>query len=82
MEPETSNFKSILFNFFVFFYRPQDIIVFIIGGTTFGEAREIEKLNKLYPGTRIVLGGTTIHNSESFLADVSHAVQSWSKSGH
>jgi vacuolar protein sorting-associated protein 45 len=47
-----------LFNHF----RPQDIIVFIIGGTTFEEALCVHQLNKATPGVRIVLGGTAIHN--------------------
>jgi vacuolar protein sorting-associated protein 45 len=47
--------------------RPQDIIVFMIGGTTYEEAKMIAGVNESMPGVRIVLGGTTIHNSESFL---------------
>ncbi|KAJ1569485.1 vacuolar protein sorting-associated protein 45 [Cladochytrium tenue] len=47
--------------------KPQDIIVFFIGGTTYAEAREIQRLNSATPGVRIVLGGTTIHNSTRFL---------------
>lgn len=46
-------------------------IVFVVGGATFEEARDITELNKTFDGGRsIVLGGTTIHNSRSFLADV------------
>lgn len=47
-------------------FRPQDIIVFIIGGATFEEARYIAQLNAATPGVRIVLGGTTIHNSTRY----------------
>src|SRR5437773_10541294 len=47
--------------------RPQDIIVFMIGGTTYEEAKMITGINESMPGVRIVLGGTTIHNSESFI---------------
>jgi len=43
--------------------RPQDIIVFIIGGATYGEARDIAKLNEEIPNVRIILGGTSIHNT-------------------
>ncbi|KAI8803403.1 Sec1-like protein [Cladochytrium replicatum] len=51
--------------------RPQDIIVFIIGGVTYAEAREITKLNDANnPSVRIVLGGTTVHNSSSFVREV------------
>jgi len=46
-------------------------IVFVVGGTTYEEARDIAELNKAAEGGRsIVLGGTTIHNSRSFLTDV------------
>ncbi|KAI8369636.1 Sec1-like protein [Radiomyces spectabilis] len=44
--------------------RPQDIIVFMCGGTTYEEARYVAQLNAAVPGIRIVLGGTNIHNSK------------------
>ncbi len=54
--------------------KPQDIIVFIVGGATYGEAKAIAAFNAANaqggsktPGVRVVLGGTTVHNSESFL---------------
>ncbi|XP_048381658.1 vacuolar protein sorting-associated protein 45 [Stegostoma tigrinum] len=50
--------------------RPQDIIVFIIGGATYEEAQTVYNLNRTNPGVRIVLGGTTIHNTKSFLEEV------------
>eukprot|EP00123_Amoebidium_parasiticum_P007301 comp18029_c0_seq1/m.18538 comp18029_c0_seq1/g.18538 ORF comp18029_c0_seq1/g.18538 comp18029_c0_seq1/m.18538 type:complete len:592 (-) comp18029_c0_seq1:128-1903(-) len=50
--------------------RPQDIIVFMVGGATYEEARFVSKLNDTLPGVRIVLGGTHVHNCESFLQDV------------
>ncbi|GAA5915328.1 hypothetical protein JCM8208_001699 [Rhodotorula glutinis] len=69
--------------------RPQDIIVFIVGGTTFEEARHVAQLNERFaagqglagggpqsmvpPGTRVVLGGTCVHNSRSFLEMVRDA---------
>ncbi|KAJ1570115.1 vacuolar protein sorting-associated protein 45 [Nowakowskiella sp. JEL0078] len=44
--------------------RPQDLIVFVVGGVTYAEAREVSKLNAAnHPTIRIVLGGTTVHNS-------------------
>jgi vacuolar protein sorting-associated protein 45 len=43
--------------------RPQDIIVFFVGGTTYEEARYVAQLNASTPGVRIVLGGTTVHNT-------------------
>ncbi|KAM4644394.1 vacuolar protein sorting-associated protein 45 isoform 2-T2 [Amazona ochrocephala] len=50
--------------------RPQDIIVFIIGGATYEEALTVYNLNRTNPGVRVVLGGTTIHNTKSFLEEV------------
>uniref|UniRef100_A0A672JUD0 Vacuolar protein sorting-associated protein 45 n=1 Tax=Sinocyclocheilus grahami TaxID=75366 RepID=A0A672JUD0_SINGR len=44
--------------------RPQDIIVFIIGGATYEEALTVYNLNRTMPGVRIVLGGTVIHNTK------------------
>ncbi|XP_049879442.1 vacuolar protein sorting-associated protein 45 [Pectinophora gossypiella] len=55
--------------------RPQDIIVFIVGGATYEESLCVQQLNQAYPGVRIVLGGTTIHNSTSFLEEVKAAMQ-------
>lgn len=45
--------------------RPQDIIVFIIGGATHEEAIAVHNLNRQTPGVRIVLGGSCIHNMNS-----------------
>ncbi|XP_063173319.1 vacuolar protein sorting-associated protein 45 [Candoia aspera] len=53
--------------------RPQDIIVFIIGGATYEEALAVYSLNRATPGVRIVLGGTTVHSTRSFLEEVSGA---------
>jgi vacuolar protein sorting-associated protein 45 len=47
--------------------RPQDIIVFMIGGTTYEESKFIADINNSTPGVRVVMAGTTIHNSTSFL---------------
>jgi len=52
--------------------RPQDVIVFIIGGTTYEEARAVALLNQeptsgSTGGARLLLGGTCVHNSTSFL---------------
>ncbi|KAK2681636.1 hypothetical protein RAB80_003429 [Fusarium oxysporum f. sp. vasinfectum] len=60
--------------------KPQDIIVFIAGGATYEEAKMIAELNASSPGVRVVLGGTTIHNSATFLEEVDDAVSSWPES--
>lgn len=53
--------------------RPQDIIVFMVGGTTYEESLTVYNLNKQTPGVKIILGGTTIHNSQSFLEEIQQA---------
>ena len=45
--------------------KPMEIVVFFIGGTTYEEAREMEKLSKEL-GVKIVLGGNYVHNSKTF----------------
>lgn len=57
--------------------KPQDVIVFIIGGATFEEARMIAGMNAGTPGIRLVLGGTTIHNAATFLEEVDSTVNYW-----
>lgn len=47
---------------------PTEIVVFIIGGATYEEALAVHQLNQI--GYRVILGGTTIHNSETFLDEV------------
>ena len=38
--------------------------MFIVGGATYAEALVVANANKSFPGVRIVLGGSTIHNSQ------------------
>lgn len=57
--------------------KPQDIIIFMIGGTTYEEAKMVAQVNASSPGVRVVLGGTTVHNSTSFLEEVEDAVDAW-----
>lgn len=54
--------------------RYQDVIVFIVGGATYEESMTVHTMNKKYPGTHIILGGTAIHNSHSFLEEVRHTI--------
>nr|CAG4646143.1 EOG090X03QA [Macrothrix elegans] len=54
--------------------RPQDVIVFIVGGATHEESLAVHHFCRANPGMRVALGGTCIHNSQSFLADVEAAV--------
>ncbi|KAF4659069.1 vacuolar protein sorting-associated protein 45 [Perkinsus chesapeaki] len=67
--------------------KPSLVLVFMVGGCTFEEARDVDVLNEQFvaastngpstdargTGSRppaIVLGGSTVHNSKTFLADV------------
>ncbi|EPY54062.1 vacuolar sorting protein Vps45 [Schizosaccharomyces cryophilus OY26] len=50
--------------------KPQDIIIMMVGGATYEEARFISEINATHPGIRIVLAGTTIHNSSSYIDDI------------
>jgi vacuolar protein sorting-associated protein 45 len=57
--------------------KPQDIVVFMVGGATYEEARMVAGINASTPGVRIVLGSTSIVNSEMFLEEVGAAVEAW-----
>ncbi|KAH9447912.1 hypothetical protein MJO29_011224 [Puccinia striiformis f. sp. tritici] len=61
--------------------RPIELMVFVVGGTTYEEARSVALLNERLatgqgfsgpgpqpqPGARVILGGTCVHNSKTFL---------------
>ncbi|KAF3935559.1 hypothetical protein ABW19_dt0202883 [Dactylella cylindrospora] len=57
--------------------KPQDIIVFMVGGATYEEARLIAQVNASTPGVRIVLGGTGVLNSDMFIRSANEAVAMW-----
>ncbi|KAA8914847.1 Sec1-like protein [Sphaerosporella brunnea] len=57
--------------------KPQDIIVFIVGGATYEEAKLVAQINATAPGIRIVLGGTTMLNSSSFLEEIDEVAPTW-----
>ncbi|KAI0373709.1 Sec1-domain-containing protein [Pilatotrama ljubarskyi] len=68
--------------------RPGDVIIFMIGGTTYAEARVVALLNQeatsggpsAAAGSRLLLGGTCIHNSSSFLDMVRTAAANFPES--
>ena len=55
--------------------------MFMIGGVTYEEAKMVAQVNASVPGGRVVLGGTAVHNSTTFLDEVDDAVGSWPDSG-
>ncbi|XP_057684288.1 vacuolar protein sorting-associated protein 45 isoform X2 [Corythoichthys intestinalis] len=56
--------------------RPQDVIVFVIGGATYEEALCVYNMNRSTPGVRIVLGGSSMLNTKSFLEEVMSSTSS------
>lgn len=65
--------------------KVQDVIVFFVGGVTHEESLTVHQFCRTNNAIRIVLGGTQILNSSSFLVDVEAAVTSSasrSKSAH
>jgi len=55
---------------------PKLVVVFIVGGTTYEEAKAVADLNAAAErnegwsaGMRLVLGGTSVQSSSSFLRD-------------
>jgi len=48
-------------------YRPQDVIIYMIGGATYEEARLVNQLNGTLQGVRLILGGPTVYNTERYL---------------
>ncbi|MPC18282.1 Vacuolar protein sorting-associated protein 45 [Portunus trituberculatus] len=55
--------------------RPQHIVVFIIGGATYEESMAVHQFNTKSNNTRIILGGSTIHSTASFLSSVEAAME-------
>ena len=47
-------------------FRPQDVVIFIIGGTTYEEARTVALHNVSNSGTRFILGGSVVLNSKRY----------------
>ncbi|GKV13884.1 hypothetical protein SLEP1_g24846 [Rubroshorea leprosula] len=53
--------------------RPQDVVIFIVGGTTYEESRSVALQNASNSGIRFILGGSVVLNSERFLKDLEEA---------
>jgi vacuolar protein sorting-associated protein 45 len=50
---------------------PSEVIIFMAGGVTYEEASKVSEFNKVYSGKiRVMLAGSTIHNSSSFLEEL------------
>jgi vacuolar protein sorting-associated protein 45 len=50
---------------------PQEIMVFMVGGVTYEEGTKIAEFNEQNKGKiQVILGGSTVHNSTSFLEEL------------
>lgn len=52
---------------------PVNVIVWILGGATYEESTHVANLNKSMPGVSVILGGSCVHNSSSFLRELAAA---------
>jgi vacuolar protein sorting-associated protein 45 len=50
--------------------KPSEVVIFIVGGATFEEATKIAEFNRANPSMRVILGGSCVHNSNSFLKEI------------
>mmetsp|Transcript_33298 Transcript_33298/g.58414 ORF Transcript_33298/g.58414 Transcript_33298/m.58414 type:complete len:247 (-) Transcript_33298:34-774(-) len=50
--------------------RQQTVIVFIVGGATYEEAKEVGIINRKLQDGKVFIGGSYMHNATSFLAEV------------
>ncbi|CBJ29106.1 conserved unknown protein [Ectocarpus siliculosus] len=50
--------------------KSQEVIVFMVGGVTYEEACKVAELNASLPSGNVVLGGSFVHNSTSFLEEL------------
>lgn len=58
--------------------RPPEVLVFIVGGATYEEATKVAEFNaKSQSMMRVVLGGSCVHNSASFLEELEHCYQNY-----
>lgn len=62
--------------YYFFFPRrpPQQVVVFIVGGVTYEESLAVHSINSQL-GNRVVIGGNTIHNFNSYLEEITSATK-------
>ena len=57
---------------YTFTIRTAEVVVYIAGGATYEEATKVAELNAS-GGVQVVLGGSYVHNSGTFLEDLDDA---------
>lgn len=55
--------------------RPQHVVVFLVGGATYEESLAVHQFNVKNTNVRVILGGSTLHSSSSFLSSVEAAME-------
>lgn len=50
--------------------RTSEVIIFMVGGTTYEEALKVSEFNAANPNLRVILGGSCIQNSMNFLKEI------------
>lgn len=50
--------------------KPPEVLVFIVGGATYEEATKVAEFNTANSSMRVLLGGSCVHNSSSFLGEL------------
>ena len=53
--------------------KPSEVVVYVVGGVTYEEATKVAELNAANAGVSVVLGGSFVHNSGTFLEDLDDA---------
>lgn len=46
---------------------PKEVILFIVGGSTYEEAKAVQEWNERNPHMRVIIGGTAVLNSTSYI---------------
>jgi vacuolar protein sorting-associated protein 45 len=49
---------------------PEEVLIFMVGGVTYEEGTKIYEFNKSQRAIKVVLAGSTVHNSTSFLDEL------------
>lgn len=50
---------------------PDEILIYMVGGVTYEEGTKVSEFNQQHQGKfRVILGGSTVHNSTSFLEEL------------
>ena len=52
--------------------RPQEVVIFIFGGTTYEESRSVALQNASNSGIRFILGGSVVLNSKGVCMLLNH----------